>query len=35
MNEILKPNDMLVSVLMNGNVDTKDLLQNGINAGNT
>lgn len=35
MNEITKPNDMLVSTLVNGNVSTLDLLSNGINAGNT
>lgn len=35
MNEITKPNDMLVSTLVNGNVSTLDLLSHGINAGNT
>lgn len=34
-NDIMKPNDMLVSTLVNGDVSTMDLLQNGINIGNT
>lgn len=35
MNEINKPNDILVSTLVNGNVDIPDLLSNGITADNT
>jgi hypothetical protein len=35
MNEIKKPNDILVSTLINGRVETPDLISNGINADNT
>lgn len=35
MNEIKKPNDILVSTLVNGRVETPDLISNGINADNT
>lgn len=35
MNEITKPNDILVSTMLNGEMDTMQLVSNGLNATNT
>jgi len=35
MNDILKPNDMFVSSLLNPEAKTSDLIMNGITAENT
>ena len=35
MNEIKKPNDILVSTLTNGKAEVQDLISNGINVNNT